>query len=97
MKCPYCDNGTTHIPIDWETASFDEDTCPHCQGSGYIKQTNEEYLRSCTREELAEELLDHFMWGTTVNAEECFTKEYISRIKKHIMEWLKEVHNDGKH
>ena len=61
------------------------------------EMTNEEWLRQASTEELAEELLEHFMWGTTVNAEECFTKEYISRIKKHIMEWLKEVHNDGKH
>jgi len=73
--------------------------CVFYEDGYYIKDckdfkpmTNEEFIRTCTTEQLAEELLDHFMWGVTVNAEECFTKEYISRIKKHIMEWLKEIH-----
>jgi len=93
IKCDKC-NGDGFV-LDENGEAHDCDKCYSC---GYLDvETNEEWLRQASTEELAEELLEHFMWGTTVNAEECFTKEYISRIKKHIMEWLKEVHNDGKH
>ena len=59
-----------------------------------IVQTNEEYLRSATTEQLADVLLEHFEWGLSINAEYCFTEKYVEQNREHILEWLKQPHRE---
>lgn len=50
MKCKHCDGtGTTNWCVNGTFIN-----CPHCGGTGEVEQTNEEWLRQCTTEELAE-------------------------------------------
>ena len=54
-------------------------TCNYCHGKGYIVQTNEEWLRSASTEQLAE-LLDQL------------TDPKVGYLEGHWERWLKEVH-----
>lgn len=89
MKCDMC-NGSGEIPIV-ECGFPGKDECPQCHGKGYLN--NEEYIRTCSTEELAEFLI-------TV----AFEKRFKERIhwygyanmhsyKTEVLEWLKEKHN----
>ena len=58
MKCKKC-NGTGRLlePFYDTTgliANFKGDICFVCNGTGKIEQTNEEWIRSCSTEELVE-------------------------------------------
>ena len=105
MKCPICDGmGTSNTCVNgtFKPCSFcngkgyyeiessygTERVKCHCQR----EQTNEEYLRSCTTEELAEALF-------RIMASNEFTmylihteKKSVQDIKDTIMKWLKEKH-----
>ena len=50
MKCTRC-NGNGSVPYHIADDLFDEANCPLCGGSGEVK-TNEEYIRSCSTDEL---------------------------------------------
>ena len=52
MKCPMCDG----IGYERDYNTYIPAPCTRCRGSGEIEPTNEEWLRSCSTEELAEEL-----------------------------------------
>ena len=52
-------------------------------------QTNEEYIRSCSTEELAEVLLEIYKDG--IND---YKTDWWEDSKEDWMEWLKETHND---
>jgi len=59
----------------------------------YVPMTNEEFLRSCTREELAEALF-HIMASNEFTMYLIHTeKKSVQDIKNAIMEWLQEVHH----
>ena len=84
MKCPKC-GGT-----GWDIVhGFD---CVSCDGKGEITMTNEEYIRQCSTEELAE-------WIVKIAFGKEF-KTHISKIgyanmhsyKTEVLEWLKEKH-----
>lgn len=76
MKCFACDGtGMCHD----EEMRFD---CPVCHGTGEYFPTNEEWLRSCSTEELAEQISNFTVWG--YNGETLSTKE--------AMEWLRRKH-----
>ena len=87
MKCQYCDNGTTYVPLDWEDGTFDEDTCKYCNGTGEIEQTNEEWLCSLSTEEKAEAITDFIK--RIAKAEEI----ELNINKEAWIRWLKEKHN----
>ena len=53
MKCGYC-NGTGEHVNDANRMT----TCEFCGGTGEIEVTNEEWLKQCTTEQLAEFLAD---------------------------------------
>ena len=50
MKCPKCKGNGTYLEDNLHCI------CEACHGSGEVQMTNEEYLKSCNTEELAEEL-----------------------------------------
>lgn len=96
MKCPNC-NGTGNIANGmW--------LCCECQGTGYIEDempqkmlTNEEYIRTCSTEELAkliykiavtDVLMDRFFTAEIVNAEIVNVDSGIKEAEA----WLKEKH-----
>lgn len=53
MKCEWC-KGTGEIIND----ALRWTSCPVCGGKGYIKQTNDEWRKTCSTEEFAEFLSD---------------------------------------
>lgn len=54
--------------------------------------TNEEWLRSCTTEQLAEELLAWWFDGANTYSQFGLFKWEIDEAKEKIMEWLKQPH-----
>ena len=94
MKCPMCGG-------DGITDKFTPNVgrCIKCNGSGEIEPTNEEYIRTCSTEELAkliykiavtDVLMDRFFTAEIVNAE--IVNEHIGI--KEAEAWLKEKHHD---
>lgn len=79
--------------------------CSKCKNAYYVlnkekmnkpkQMTNEEWLRQCNMEQLADVLLEHFEWGLSINAEYCFTEKYVEQNREHILEWLKQPHTLG--
>ena len=87
MICNFCDGN-----------GFDDcnEKCRKCYGTGFIEPlTNEEYIRTCSTEELVEELCDWFLYGTTVNVPYGLTTSVFDRTKDYIRGWLKEKHENG--
>ena len=90
--CPRCNgNGSVLYPIDYEQGLFDETNYDLCGGSGYVNMTNEEYLKSCTTEQLAE-------WIASVVQKAISIKESngIVMLESAIWwdEWLKQLHSE---
>lgn len=82
MKCKGCnDTGEaeyTNGIFSWKS------TCHDCQGKGYIESlTNEEYMQTCSSDELANTIFRLIIHGTVIRPD----REYIKR-------WLKEKHHD---
>ena len=80
MKCPIC-NGSG---ID---NHCDRLSCYECGGSGEVEQTNEEWLKQCTTEELAKVLFDFYLSGY-IAKEPPLIDEGVKQAEL----WLKEVH-----
>ena len=84
MKCPKC-NGQRYKAPDMP--------CGRCDGKGVVEPLNEqEYLQTCTTEQLAEEI-SHLVFGGD------FKKHISKRVyinmhsfKTEIVEWLKQPH-----
>ena len=58
--------------------------CTACDGKGFIEQTNEQWLRQCNTEQLAEEIY------------ECVMTHPWHISKEVILEWLKQPHLTSK-
>ena len=86
--CPKC-NGAGVVVLD----NGRKAKCNFCFGRGMtdrlLEQTNEEYLRSCDTEQLAD-VLESFYWkGINDDADnEGFKSE------EYFVNWLKEVHKE---
>ena len=95
MKCPKCDGrGCVYNAL----GSFYED-CGHCQGTGKVRVvgeplTNEEWLKQCTTEQLAEEILGWWFDGANNYSEFGLYKREIDEAKERIVEWLKQPHSN---
>ena len=94
MKCPRC-NGDGSVPYHIADDMFDEDVCPMCNGTGEVEQTNEEWLKSMSTEQLADVFFEYRYINATPRqklwmsaSEEC--------IKTDIVEWLKQPHHTAK-
>ena len=92
MKCPVCD-GKGYFPVSNITAKV----CPQCNGTGEVEQTNEEWMRTCSTEELATVIYGIAMYDTLYdrihNAFVLNPCEDDSAGVNEVMEWLKEKHN----
>ena len=78
-------------------AIFSSNECDMCHGTGEVPMTNEEYLKSCTTEQLAEWLGNTFdLCGA--GCSKCFIKELCFDEHNNKMptelfvEWLKQPH-----
>ena len=81
MKCPKC-NGRGTVGY-YDVDHFIDIECDRCNGSGEVSETdmtNEEYLRSCTNEELQAEL-----WHIRYDIKSPWAGKLID-------DWLKEKH-----
>ena len=86
MKCPRC-HGTGKI-TEWvatDTVSEYEFPCRKCNGTGEIEITNEEYIRSCSFDELAECLTE------VILSDRRFRMTMVGGIEE-TKAWLKEKH-----
>ena len=55
MKCPNCNGtGKEYSFYDGAESVWKDVICPTCNGTGEVGQTNEEWLRQCTTEQLAD-------------------------------------------
>ena len=95
MKCPMCGGiGLT----DLHTPNVGR--CIKCNGSGEFEPTNEEYLRSCATEQLAEfladkcnEVVETVLSDASCDIGDIDNDDYWYR-KADFVEWLKEKHNE---
>ena len=90
MKCPRC-KGEGKLEYPGFADRYFQ--CPKCNGTGELEMTNEEYIRTCSTEELTEFLI-------TV----AFEKRFKERIhwrgyanmhsyRTEVRQWLKEKHH----
>ena len=93
MKCKYC-NGTGEHINDANRMT----TCEFCGGKGEITLTNEEWLRSCTTEQLAEfladkcnEVVETVLSDASCDIGDIDNDDYWYR-QADFVEWLKEIH-----
>ena len=93
MKCPICNGKGTQFIADYD--GMYDIVCEQCKGKGEVDEngkpifTNEEYLRSCTTEQLAE-------WMASVVQKAISIKESNSIVMLESAiwweEWLKQPH-----
>lgn len=88
MKCKHC-NGTGKIkmPTFDDAMPILEEDCGKCHGTGEIEVTNEEYIRSCSFDELAECLTE------VVLSDRRFRMTMVGGIEE-TKAWLKEKHEE---
>ena len=84
MKCPKC-SGAGYIYNN--LVGYLED-CSVCHGTGEVEQTNEEWLRSATFEEMAGAIYEWYSQGHI----EGKVGKQLSSVTR-VVEWLKEKHN----
>ena len=93
MKCPYC-KGEGYTHVQWENfyrVHTIRTKCWHCDGKGEIEPTNEEFIRNCTTEELAEIIATriretHNMFEYILHQDNRREEDLVREIR----EWLKE-------
>lgn len=68
--------------------------CDRCHGSGEVQMTNEDRLKQCDTEQLAEELLAWWFDGANTYSQFGLYKWEIDEAKERIVKWLKEKHHD---
>jgi DnaJ-class molecular chaperone len=78
MKCTNCDGTGKEKLYDKLTHAYLLIKCAYCNGTGKIQQTNEEWLKQCNTEQLAEEIY------------ECVMTHPWHISKEVILEWLKQ-------
>jgi hypothetical protein len=96
IKCPHC-NGKGFSEIN----SALNMTCGWCMGQGELdleivpteQTTNEDFLRTATTEQLAEELLAWWIDGADTYTQFGLFQREIDEAKERIVKWLKEKHN----
>ena len=92
MKCPKC-NGEKYANIPVKTEKV---ICPKCYGTGEIKETNEEWRKTCSAEEFAEWISNLayacMRCGMSNGEAYCHTGHCIQD-EADAVEWLKEKHN----
>ena len=85
MKCPKCE-GTGEMQI-CEMGFIGKDECDKCHGKGYLN--NEEWMKSCDTEQLAEWIKGHMNCNFCPMRLKC---EDMRNCMEHIKAWLKQPH-----
>ena len=92
MKCPDC-NGTGKSKYGYNQP------CTHCYGKGFVEPlTNEEYMRSCTTEQLAKWIQYVICHCKHCNADNAFLCQFYDKVGfvpcvgDGLVEWLKQPH-----
>lgn len=89
-RCPNC-NGKGFYSVDWQKFR-----CDVCKGSGKKPMTEQEYIQTCTTEQLADELADvcygllDDVWGNDGDT----SCDYRETEKNYWVEWLKQPHTN---
>lgn len=98
MKCPMCDGkGMVDYPMyaddehKWQYCVARMKKCDMCHGSGEVDMTNEEWLKQCTTEQLAE-FLDRLAYAMWLDKHSEFSKMNCEEVW---VEWLKQPHRGG--
>lgn len=68
--------------------------CPACDGKGFIEQTNEEWIKSMTTEELAEWIYCTMFYKSCQKDVEDGAYMQMMTKKDYIENWLKEKHEE---
>lgn len=101
MRCPTCDGTGITKGYDAILKRFFDMKCFDCDGTGEVdhidhieeepqEQTNKEWLRSCSTEELAEFMARQCM--CSIGEYECGSMAKCK--KEYWLAWLQEKHND---
>ena len=101
MICPYC-KGEGYTHVQWQEGIYHVRTysvkCYRCDGKGEVEPTNEEFIRNCTTEELAEIIFEVYMTDKHRLFDRIESAEYEHGIgvggKQEIIKWLGEKHNE---
>ncbi len=103
MKCPICNGKGYQFVADYD--GMYDIVCEQCKGKGELDEngkpilTNEEYLKSCTTEQLAE-LLDKMTLSCYICGQDGYNENPRHCIfgrctgKEDIFEWLKKPHKE---
>lgn len=93
MKCPRCKGCGRAIVLVKQKDGFyatEQTVCPECNGKGIVEQTNEEWLRRASTEDVAK-------WLSKISKlfHECGKRDvYPKTMYEEDWEWwLKEIHN----
>ena len=70
---------------------FSSIECPQCHGSGEVEMTNEEYLKSCNTEQLANAFFE-YRYTYATPRQKLWMSANEKCIKTDIVEWLKQPH-----
>lgn len=91
MKCKNC-SGNGRVTIGWDSYP-----CDFCHGTGEVEQTEQEYIQTCTTEQLVHVI--HLMTSSCyvcgkegVDYKRCYFHKKCTGPKE-IEEWLKEPHD----
>ena len=91
MKCPKC-NGRGTVGY-YDVDHFLDVECDRCNGSGEVEMTNEEWIKQCNTEQLAEWLRGVYWHCHEIDCEHC-NYPWRCMEKGDIVEWLKQPHRE---
>ena len=100
MKCPNCNGtGKEYSFYDGAESVWKDAICPTCNGTGEVWQTNEEYMRSCTTEQLAKVLgniaKNAYQCGQNGKTNKCVNRNHCTGYCDYgWCEWLKQPHQE---
>ena len=97
MKCKHCDGDGVIVDVEYGHAG--KYMCDYCWGTGVVEpMTEQEYLQTCTTEQLAEEIVKMTLLDKYKLYDRMESAEYDIGIgvgaKKVIVEWLKQPHTN---
>ena len=91
MKCPMCDGKGIRCEESDNGIGYISCECYHCNGTGEIEQTEQEYIQTCNTEQLAEWLRGVYWHCHEIDCKHC-NYPWRCMEKGDIVEWLKQPH-----
>lgn len=91
MKCKHCDGDGVIVDVEYGHAG--KYMCDYCWGTGVVEPlTEQEYLQTCTTEQLAEVITD-IVWECK-EQDDCMDCKLGWCSKDYVVEWLKQPHTN---